>query len=90
LHVGSLDILRTQDYKVTAYPEDLLLLENLRNRYARLGYGPYFALVHEYEKKNLKMIHGAGKIIALAAGRRFSLTALNGLTPIWNSNPQSS
>ena len=77
--VDSLDVLRTQEYKDTAYPEDLLLLEKMRDRYARAGYGPYFALVHEYEKKNLKMIHDAGGIIALAADRSFGPTALTEL-----------
>ena len=77
--VDSLDVLRTQEYKDTAYPEDLMLLEKMRDRYARVGYGPYFALVHEYEKKNLKMIHDAGGIIALAADRTFGPTALTEL-----------
>ena len=83
--VDSLDVLHTQEYKDTAYPEDLLLLEKMRDRYARVGYGPYFALVHEYEKKNLKMIHDAGGIIALAADRSFGPTALTELQLVVDS-----
>jgi len=77
--VDSLDVLRTPEYRDTAFPEDLLLLEKMRDRYTRIGYGPYFALVHEYEKRNLKMIHDAGGILGLAADRSFGPTALTEL-----------
>jgi imidazolonepropionase-like amidohydrolase len=42
-------------------------------------------LVHEYEKKNLKMIHDAGGIIALAADRSFGPTALTELQLVVDS-----
>jgi imidazolonepropionase-like amidohydrolase len=74
--VNGLDVLRTPEYQATAFPEDLLLLEKMQARYTKIGYGPYFALVHEYEKHNLKMIHDAGGILGLAADRSFGATAL--------------
>ena len=77
--VDGLEVLRTPEYRATAWPEDLLLLEKMRDRYSRIGYGPYFSLVHEYEKRNLKMIHDAGGILGLAADRSFGPTALTEL-----------
>ena len=77
--VNGPEVLRTPEYRATAWPEDLLLLEKMRDRYAVTGYGPYFSLVHEYEKRNLKTIHDAGGILALAADRSFGPSALTEL-----------
>ena len=60
--VDGLGVLRTPEYRATVAYKDLVLLETTRDRYARVGYGPYFKLVHEYEKRNLKMIHDAGGV----------------------------
>ena len=77
--VDGLGVLRTPEYRATVADKDLVLLEIARDRYTRAGYGPYFKLVHEYEKRNLKMIHDAGGILAFASDRTFGPAALKEL-----------
>jgi hypothetical protein len=88
--VDGLAVLQTPEYRATVAQEDLVLLEKARDRYIRGGYGPYFKLVHEYEKQNLKMIHDAGGMLAFASDRTFGPAALKelelivsaGITPL--------
>ena len=88
--VEDIGVLHTPEYQATVAPEDLVLLESARDRYIKAGYGSYFRLVHDYERQNLKMIHDAGGILALASDRTFGPAALTelelvvaaGITPL--------
>jgi imidazolonepropionase-like amidohydrolase len=77
--VDGLDVLHTPEYRATVAQKDLVLLEKARDRYIKGGFGPYFKLVHEYEKRNLKMIHDAGGILAFGSDRTFGPAALTEL-----------
>ena len=77
--VDGLDVIRTPEYRATVAQQDLVLLEIARDRYIAGGLGPYFKLVHEYEKRNLKMIHDAGGILAFGSDRTFGPAALSEL-----------
>jgi len=77
--VDGLGILHTPEYNATVARKDLMLLEIARDRYIKGGYGPYFKLVHEYEKRNLKMIHDAGGILSFGSDRTFGPAALKEL-----------
>lgn len=88
--VDGLGVIHTAEYRATVADQDLSLLELARDRYSRGGYGPYFKLIHEYEKRNLKMIHDAGGVLAFASDRTFGPAALkeldllvsSGITPL--------
>jgi imidazolonepropionase-like amidohydrolase len=88
--VDGLEVIRTPEYRATAAYKDLVLLERARDRYTKAGFGTYFKEVHKYEKQNLKMIHDAGGILALASDRTFGPAALTelklvvaaGITPL--------
>jgi len=77
--VDGLEVLHTPEYKATVAQKDLTLLEIARDRYIKGGYGPYFKLVHEYEKRNLKMIYDAGGILSFGSDRTFGPAALKEL-----------
>jgi hypothetical protein len=77
--VDGLGVLHTPEYNATVARKDLTLLEIARDRYIKGGYGPYFKLVHEYEKRNLKMIHDAGGILSFGSDRTFGPAALKEL-----------
>jgi hypothetical protein len=74
-----LEVIHTPEYRDTVAPADLALLENMRDRYIRVGYGSFFKDIHEYEKHNIKMIHDAGGILAFAADRSLGPSVLKEL-----------
>jgi len=72
---SGVDFLKTAEYAATVDAAEIPAREGSRNRYVKLGWPAWFTTILPYAKRNLKMIHDAGGILALATDRTFAPTA---------------
>ena len=72
---SGVDFLKTPEYAATVDSAEIPAREKSRNRYVKLGWPAWFTTILPYAKRNLKMIHDAGGILALATDRTFAPTA---------------
>lgn len=73
------DFLKTPEFAATVSPNEVPARERSRARYMSLGWPGWFKTILPYAKRNLKMIHDAGGILALGSDRTFAPNGLREL-----------
>ncbi|MSO97492.1 MAG: hypothetical protein EXR11_04625 [Rhodospirillaceae bacterium] len=71
--------LKTPEYAATVDAGEIPAREKSRERYTKLGWPAWFTTILPYAKRNLKMIHDAGGILALGSDRTFAPAGLREL-----------